>query len=357
MNRTIRIAEQMQRSTRGFHLRESKLYDCTFAGAGRQVCNQMVDQPRSSTGATDALLSLCIEWAVAVVCFVLVAVVFAFGCQHTIDFEKNRENGGVIIPSGALYSSVVGTGKIDVSRAIEEVDSEEKALEAFFKARDLLAKGDSCDGASEAKGNYAQARVLFEKSMKFYIPDLQAMTLGREPVHPSANWHFLRALHDYWGKASVLSGRCTEVDKIGENAKDAWALAVIEEMTRGMRREERRRFTAGTFRAVKSELVSQQKRSERFTVLDESVSKQIGTEAARGLPFVGKRQREVVGNGESGTNMSRSYELRMDRIRKTHEQSEAQRMAKIQSASHLSGYCLYMGDPANGSVCSVKAQN
>ncbi|MBI5819582.1 MAG: hypothetical protein HZA88_11400 [Verrucomicrobia bacterium] len=317
----------------------------------------MEDQPRSSTGAMDAFLSLCFGLAVVVVCFGLAAVVLAFGCEHTVDFDKGKENGGAIIPGGALYASVVGTGKIDVSRTIEEVDSEEKALEAFFRAKDLLAKGDCCDRAMEARGNYAQAKVLFEKSMKFYIPDLQAMTLGRDPVHPSANWHFLRALHDYWGKASALSGRSTDVAKIEENAKDAWALAVIQEMTRGMSVEEKRRLTAGTFRAVKNELVSQMKRSERFTLLGESISTRIQTEVARGLPFTGKRHSEVVGDGESGTNMSKSYELRMDRIRKAHEQNEVQRMARVQSASHLSGYCFYMGDPANGSVSSVRVPN
>jgi hypothetical protein len=198
---------------------------------------------------------------------------------------------------------------------------------------------------------------LFEKSMRFYIPDLQAMTLGREPVHPSANWHFLRALHDYWGNASALSGRSTDVDRIEENAKDALALAVIQEMTRGMSVEEKRRLPAGTFRAVKNELVSQMKRSERFTLLDESVFTRIKTEMARGLPSTGKRHNEVVGDGTDGTNISRAYEQKMDRIRKVSEKNEVQRIARIQSASHLSGYCFFMGDPANGSVSSVRVQN
>ncbi len=357
MNRAARTTEQTQRGSRSFHPREFRFYNHAFTGATPQVCEPTLDRPDSSTNIIGTFTSFCIESAVLVVCFGLAALVLVFGCVHTVDFDKERRSSGAISSSGALYASVVGTGTVDISKTIEEVDSEEVALEAFFKARDLLAKGDSCDRAPEARGNYAQARKLFEKSMRFYIPDLQAMTFGREPVHPSANWHFLRSLHDYWGKASVLSGRSTEVDKIEENAKDAWALAVIQEVTRGMSIDERRRLTASSFHTVKNGLVAQVKQSERFTLLDESVFARIKAEVAHGLPAAKKNHNEVVGDGAGGTNISRLYEQKMDRIRRASEKSEIQKMARIQSANHMSGYCFFMGDPANGSVCSVRVQN
>ncbi|MFA5189380.1 MAG: hypothetical protein WC740_01560 [Verrucomicrobiia bacterium] len=357
MNRAARVAEQTQRGTRGFYPRESRLDDCTVAGAAHQVSRQTADRLRSSAGAREAFSSLCYGLAAVVTCFVLVAVVFAFGCEHTVDFDKNKENGGAIIPSGALYASVVGTGMMDVSKPIEKVGSEEEALEAFFRARDLLAKGHRCSRVSDAKGNYAQAERLFEKSLRFFIPDLQAMVLGRNPVHRSANWHFLRALHDYWGTACALSGHSTNVDKIEENVKDAWALAVIQEMTKGMDEKERGRLIAGTFQSVKGGLVSQMERIERLSTLGKSASRQTKTEVALDFPFTEGRWDEVVEDKKGWMKMSRSYDLRMENIRKADEENEVQRKARMQMARNLHDLHLLVGDPANGRVYSVKAQN
>lgn len=284
------------------------------------------------------------------------------GCGEIIGVAKNKENREEMVRSGAHDASVFNAGMVDTSQPIEKVESEKQALEAFFKAKELLAKGHYSYYESEAKGNYAQAKVMFEKSIKFFIPDLQAMTFGKNPVHSSANWYFLRELHDCWGRACILSGHFSNVDKIEENAKDAWALAVIYEMNKNRSERERGEVAAQTFQMVKRGLVSRMPHSKRPLILDRSVSSKIKAEVTYDLPPIGQRHDGIIGAGKGGqdgrtSKLSRLFDSKTDRIRRDYEENKAQKLNGLKSARNLSEPHLFVGDPANGRAYSVRVQN
>lgn len=283
--------------------------------------------------------------------FGLAAVLLFSGCDGFSGFSKDQKSRESTVTSNAQYASLQDSESLDLSQEIETVDSEERALKAFFRARYLLFKAYFAPYELEARGHYAQARALFEKTIKFYIPDLQAMTFGRNPIHASANWYFFRALHDYWARTCVLSGRSTHVDDIEDNAQDAWALAVIQEIARNSDEKDRAKVIAETFRPVKRGLVSQLKYCEGTSSQSRPDSSKLRMEAPQASPPLDNKM-----NSAKISAVYRLLDMEIERIRKSAEARQAQKLAGLKSARHLMQPHLLAGDPASGMVYPVKAR-
>jgi hypothetical protein len=283
--------------------------------------------------------------------FALAAVVLFSGCERIVGFAKDQKSRESTATCNVQYASVPSSESLDVSQEIETVDSEERALKAFFRAKHLLVRGYFSPHELEARGHYAQAKVLLEKTIKFYIPDLQAMTFGRNPIHASANWHFLRALHDYWARTCVLSGHSTHVDDIEDNAQDAWALAVIQEIAKNSDEKDRARVIAETFQPVKRGLVSQLRHCEGIPFQSRPDSQKIPAEATRPSSQFGSKTDDAEISAAS-----KLLALEIERIRKSVEARQAQKLNDLKSTRHLTQPHLLAGDPASGKVYPVNAR-
>ena len=160
----------------------------------------------------------------------------------------------------------------DVS-GVADATTEENALKTYFKGKELLSKAYFAKDEAKAKQYAAEAERCFERSLRFYAPDIEAMAAGKKPVHSSANWEFLKALHETWSKAIGLSGKRMAIkERIDGNVKDAWALAVVSRMVQDESDEERRRkLIAEKFSEIRNALVSGDAYAERLAARKEAV--------------------------------------------------------------------------------------
>ena len=153
--------------------------------------------------------------------FVLAGLVFAaIGCNRSQSATNESNSSASSVSSKAVDTSDVG-----------DVTTEEDALKVYFNGKKLLSAAYFAKNESKAKRYAAEAERCFQKSLQFYVPDIESMASGKKPVHASANWEFLRGLHEAWSTSIGLSGkRLGAKDRIDGNAKDVWALSVISRM-------------------------------------------------------------------------------------------------------------------------------
>ncbi|MBI5685685.1 MAG: hypothetical protein HZC54_11450 [Verrucomicrobia bacterium] len=207
------------------------------------------------------------------------------GCDRELD--QGRDENGAETAKGAheVSYAAVAAGEVDVSSG-PEVATEENALKAYFKGKKLLSMAYFAKDEARARQYSAEAERWFEKSLRFYVPDIEAMVAGKSPVHASANWEFLKGLHEAWSDSIKLSGkRLTSKEYIDKNAKDAWALSVISRMIQNEVNEEKRReLIAGKFSEIREGLASSDKYAEQVAgkrgVSEKKRSKAAQTRAA-----------------------------------------------------------------------------
>ncbi len=127
------------------------------------------------------------------------------------------------------YEGVEGEIRRDIDGPIE-VKNEESALNAFFRGNKRMSHE-----------NYGEAEKLFEECLKFYIPDLDAVSLGKTNlVHKTANIDFLKGLHEKWAEVKREMGYSGTSGIIERNAKDAWALSLLIELTSDIKDDKQR---------------------------------------------------------------------------------------------------------------------
>jgi hypothetical protein len=179
------------------------------------------------------------------------------------------------------YKAAASEDEIDVSGNLEAL-TEENALKAYFKGRKLLSMAYFAKTQAQAKQYSAEAEKWFQRSLRFYVPDIEAMTAGKKAIHASANWEFLKGLHEAWSESITLSGkRLVSKEYVDRNAKDAWALSVISRMIQNEGNEEERRdLIAGKFSEIREILGSNDKYARQLIAKKEAADKNRSTAAA-----------------------------------------------------------------------------
>lgn len=183
---------------------------------------------------------------------VLILLAAGMGCDHLVSFKSGEGDAEAGKGERAVSYAAAGTKEIDVS-GNPDTGTEEDALKAYFKGKQLLSAAYFAKDEARAKQYSAEAERWFEKSLRFFVPDIEAMMVGKKPTHPSANWEFLKGLHEAWSESIKLSGkRLASKEYVDRNVKDAWALSVISRMIESEPSEEKRReLIAGKFPEVR----------------------------------------------------------------------------------------------------------
>ncbi|MCX6907394.1 MAG: hypothetical protein NTY01_05065 [Verrucomicrobia bacterium] len=188
-------------------------------------------------------------------------------------FYKDADSESETTEHNIPYSAAAAK-PVDVSR-VGEAPTEENALKSYFKGKKFLSMAYFAKDDAKAKQYGAEAERCFEKSLKFYVPDIRAMVAGKKPVHPSANWEFLKSLHESWSVSIGLCGkRLAAKEYIDGNAKDAWALSVISRMAPGEENEEKRRkLIDEKFAEIREGLGGGDKYAERLAAMQSAAEK------------------------------------------------------------------------------------
>jgi hypothetical protein len=210
----------------------------------------------------------------------LLVVLVSTGCDRLLKLrfgEDDAEDKEHPVP----YNAAASEDEIDVSGNLE-ASTEENALKAYFKGKKLLSMAYFSKTQAQAKQYSAEAEKWFQRSLRFYVPDIEAMTVGKKPVHASANWEFLKGLHEAWSESITLSGkRLSSKEHIDRNAKDAWALSVISRMIQNEGNEaERRELIAGKFSEIREILGSNDKYAGQVMAKKDAAEKKRSATAA-----------------------------------------------------------------------------
>lgn len=185
------------------------------------------------------------------------------------DADSESERTEHNIPYSAAASKPV-----DVS-GVGGAPTEANALKSYFQGKKFLSQAYFAKDDAKAKQYGAEAERCFERSLRFYVPDIEVMLAGKKPVHPSANWEFLKSLHESWSGSISLSGkRLAAKEYIDGNAKDAWALSVISRMAQGEENEEKRRnLIKEKFAEIREGLNGGDKYAERLASMQSAAEK------------------------------------------------------------------------------------
>lgn len=148
--------------------------------------------------------------------------------------------GSCLLIIAASYSNgddpgEMETDSITASLVADSLDNqpltEENALKAYFKGKQLLGAAYFAKNAALTKHYSTEAERCIERSLTFYIPDIKAMTRGEPSVHATATWEFIKGAHETWRDAMELSrGRMGIKERVEANIKDAWAFLILSQM-------------------------------------------------------------------------------------------------------------------------------
>lgn len=218
-------------------------------------------------------------WARGMIVVGLGLGLLSTGCDrllrvYVVEKEEGKEHS-------VSYNAADSEDGIDVSGNLEAL-TEENALKAYFKGKKLLSMAYFAKTQAQAKQYSAEAEKWFQRGLRFYVPDIEAMTAGKKPIHASANWEFLKGLHEAWSESITLSGkRLASREHIDRNAKDAWALSVISRMIQNEGNEqERRELIAGKFSEIREILGSNDKYARQLMAKKEAADRNRSTAAA-----------------------------------------------------------------------------
>lgn len=181
--------------------------------------------------------------------------------------------------------------EIDVS-GISDAPTEDNALKAYFKGKKLLSMAYFAKSEARSKQYSAEAERWFERSLRFYVPDIEAMVDGKKPVHGSANWEFLKGLHEAWSESIKLSEkRLASKEYVDKNAKDAWALSVISRMIQNEENEgKRRKLIEGKFPEIREILDGNDKYAAQLAAKKDALGKRRAQSTQGGSSKAGKEQ-------------------------------------------------------------------
>ncbi len=196
------------------------------------------------------------------------------GCDRAMQAERDENGAEIKRDEHGISYNATAAREMDVS-GILEAPTEKNALKAYFKGKKFLSMAYFAKDEARAKQYSAEAERWFERSLRFYVPDIEAMVAGKKPVHASANWEFLKGLHEAWSESIKLSGkRLASKEYVDKNVKDAWALSVISRMIQDEQNEERRReLIAGKFPEVREILEGSDKYAAQVAAKKDALGK------------------------------------------------------------------------------------